>query len=826
MAQPLITCFLQKKKPLPPDGSSSASAGSSGASRGSRVAQSLPSSLPTLSSPMSSSPSSHLHATPTPPFQRKKERKKRLLLDSDDDEDDNDEVEIVSTSNTLSATVSSSPTNTEASNSTPSSSSLLSSKRLRPVENISSSKRTLSFEEHSLSKKDSHAAKKQKRIAFEDVDYEPSSSMFVEDGISDELLDSLEMSFAPSKPSALPVGAKSKPKPTHTPSQTPTMSRLLSSSKTDRRKERLSNFQKVNEQRYSWLSDDHRRDAKKRSPTDPDYDATTLYIPPHEYGRLSSFEKQYWDIKSKNMDIVLFFKKGKFYELYEMDADIGVQELDLKLTDRVNMRMTGVPEKSYQFWASKLLAKGFKVGRVEQMEAAKKKGPRDVVRRELCQILTAGTISDMEMVPDDMHHFLLSLKEDALRHEIAAVLVDASIGSFFIGTWCDDSRHTELETFLQRFRPKELLTEEKGLSQESALVVRRALGRVQTKSRGFFDRTSSVLTLKTHSFLGETVEEWPDVVRKLHDANAFGAMEALANTFEYLKELMVLDDVMSSRQFFDLSAAASGTTHMTLDGRALANLEVLVNLRDGSSTGTLWALLERCSSPFGRRTLRTWVANPLLVREDIEMRLDAVEEMMEMDDLRDAIDKGLRKMGDLERLLSRMHHHALRKKDVYMVDNTDLKKVKEFFSLVSGLQSCIELVRSCDSELDGREIRSIVLRSLFAMEGSRFPDIEEASKKLETFSNAFSIDESQRDAQIVIRGGMDAEYDEASACVRDVETALEAYLKDLKREFSSQSLSFRHVGKELFQIEIPRTVLSCLLGSFSISPPLLLELPT
>jgi DNA mismatch repair protein MSH6 len=58
-------------------------------------------------------------------------------------------------------------------------------------------------------------------------------------------------------------------------------------------------------------------------------------------------------------DQIVFFKKGKFYELYEKDADIGHQEFDLKLTDRVNMRMVGVPEMSFDMWAAQFVARGY-----------------------------------------------------------------------------------------------------------------------------------------------------------------------------------------------------------------------------------------------------------------------------------------------------------------------------------------------------------------------------------------------------------------------------------------------------------------------------------
>lgn len=75
-------------------------------------------------------------------------------------------------------------------------------------------------------------------------------------------------------------------------------------------------------------------------------------------GRFSPFEKQYWEIKQHHWNSIVFFKKGKFYELYENDADIAHREFDLKMTDRVNMRMAGVPESSFEDWAAKFIARG------------------------------------------------------------------------------------------------------------------------------------------------------------------------------------------------------------------------------------------------------------------------------------------------------------------------------------------------------------------------------------------------------------------------------------------------------------------------------------
>lgn len=168
-----------------------------------------------------------------------------------------------------------------------------------------------------------------------------------------------------------PVAEVSSPSPRKMPSKsrttvnaTPKSSRLSFAEKT---KQNLEAPQ--GEERYGWLI--NIRDEHGNSPDSPHYDPSTLYIPSIAYNALKPFEQQFWDVKKKHFDTVVFFKKGKFFELYEMDADIGHKEFDLKMTDRVNMRMVGVPESSFNDWAAKFLAKGYKITKVEQKESSK-----------------------------------------------------------------------------------------------------------------------------------------------------------------------------------------------------------------------------------------------------------------------------------------------------------------------------------------------------------------------------------------------------------------------------------------------------------------------
>ena len=178
---------------------------------------------------------------------------------------------------------------------------------------------------------------------------------------------------------------------------------------------------------YKFIKDP--RDLNQRRPDEPGYDPTTLSV------RIGKGEKsltpameQYWEIKKTNADMILFFKVGKFYELFEADALIGHRELQLAFMGKEAPHV-GFPEAQMQKYSEKLVQAGHKVGVVEQMEtpkelaernANKKKGvPKEkAVRRELCEVHTAGT------APNEKEEatYLLVVSEDvqARTHPLLA----------------------------------------------------------------------------------------------------------------------------------------------------------------------------------------------------------------------------------------------------------------------------------------------------------------------------------------------------------------------------------------------------------------------
>ncbi|XP_050676138.1 probable DNA mismatch repair protein Msh6 [Leptidea sinapis] len=152
--------------------------------------------------------------------------------------------------------------------------------------------------------------------------------------------------------------------------------------------------------RLDWLKPDKVRDARRRRPDDPDYDPTTLHVPEEFLKTQTPAHKQWWELKSTHYDCVLFFKVGKFYELYHMDAAVGVNELGFSYM-KGDFAHSGFPESAYARMASTLVSKGYKVARVEQTETPEMMQDRckreyltskfdKVVRREICQLSVKG----------------------------------------------------------------------------------------------------------------------------------------------------------------------------------------------------------------------------------------------------------------------------------------------------------------------------------------------------------------------------------------------------------------------------------------------------
>ncbi|CAK8544398.1 unnamed protein product [Lathyrus sativus] len=605
---------------------------------------------------------------------------------------------------------------------------------------------------------------------------------------------------------------------------------------TDDVAERSERFALREAQKFRFLGED-RRDAKRRRPGDENYDSRTLYLSPDFMRSLSDGQKQWWDFKSKHMDKVLFFKMGKFYELYEMDAHIGTKELDLQYM-KGDQPHCGFPEKNFSVNVEKLARKGYRVLVVEQTETPeqlelrrKENGSKDkVVRREICAVVSKGTLTDGEfMATHPEAAYLMALTEyhenrpnKTSERTYGVCVVDVATSRVILGQFNDDSECSALCSILSEIRPVEIVKPAKLLSAETERVLlkhtRNPLVNELVPIVEFWDADKTLDQLKRiygHSN-DVSVEDGgldclPAVLLELvktgHDNSS--ALSALGGAIYYLKQAFLDEKLLRFAQFELLPCSVfsglASKPYMILDAVALENLEIFENSRNGGLSGTLYAQLNQCVTAFGKRLLKSWLARPLCHVESIKERQEAVAGLKGVN-LPHALEfrKALSKLPDMERLLARVLSSSdasgRNANKVVLYEDSAKKQLQEFISALRGLELMAQACLALSGILDDVESRQL---SHLLTPGKGLPDV---SMDLNHFKCAFDWGEANSSGRIIPHDGADIEYDSASKAVKEIESSLSNHLNEQRELLGCPSISYVTVGKDTYLLEVPENL--------------------
>uniref|UniRef100_A0A3P9H107 DNA mismatch repair protein n=1 Tax=Oryzias latipes TaxID=8090 RepID=A0A3P9H107_ORYLA len=621
-------------------------------------------------------------------------------------------------------------------------------------------------------------------------------------------------------------------------------------------------------EKLEWLQEGKRKDGKRRRQTDEDYDPTSLYVPEDFLNRITPGMRRWWQLKSEMFDTVIFYKVGKFYELYHMDAVIGVNELGLTFM-KGTWAHSGFPEIGFARFSDVLVHKGYKVARVEQTETPEMMEARckamakpskfdRVVRREVCRIITRGTqtYSVLDGAPSESQSkFLLSLKEKAEEESsghcraYGVCFVDTSVGYFHVGQFPDDRHCSRLRTLIAHFAPAEVLFEKGNPSVETRKILKASLSSaLQEGLHGgsqFWDAQKTLKTLSEEDYFKESAGEekqtggsfLPTLLKKMtseSDSLCLSpkegyelALSALGGCIFYLKKCLVDKELLSMANFeeyvpvdVEMAKAAGPSSffaqtrlRMILDGVTLANLEIFQN-GSGRTEGTLLERLDTCSTPFGKRLLKQWLCAPLCNPTAIKDRLDALEDLMGAQAQATEAAELLKKLPDLERLLSKIHSIGtpLKGKDhpdsravLYEEVTYSKRKIADFLSALEGFKTMQEIISNfaqVSAKFGSKLLRQLV--SLKTEEGGLFPDL---SAELKRWDTAFDHQKARSTGVITPKAGFDPEYDQALAGIRSCERELNDYLERQKKRLGCKGMAFWGTGKNRFQMEVPDSVL-------------------
>ncbi|HTC92269.1 MAG TPA: DNA mismatch repair protein MutS [Terriglobales bacterium] len=382
--------------------------------------------------------------------------------------------------------------------------------------------------------------------------------------------------------------------------------------------------------------------------------------------------RQYTAIKKEHPNALLFFRLGDFYELFFDDAVTASRELQITLTSRnkekdIAIPMCGVPYHAAENYIAKLIRKGFKVAICEQMEdprVAKK-----LVRREVTRVVTPGTAADSSLSSEE-NNFLAALSRNKDVAGFAAL--DLSTGEFRATEFSGPDAERRILEELQQLRPREIL-------YASSLPLFDRAGQPKDSDSGK-DQTDLQSALNNG--------RWPVAFTPLDDwvfatdhaiplvENHFGVLSlegfglagrsaaaaAAGAVLHYIRETQ-----RGSLDHVDRIGYYERQNCLVLDAVTVRNLELTEPIFGGTGDGdevTLFRALDATITPMGKRLLRAWMLRPSIDRDEIDQRLNAVEELVRQTVHREELRRSLEGIFDIERLLSRVTLEAANPRDL------------------------------------------------------------------------------------------------------------------------------------------------------------------
>ena len=377
--------------------------------------------------------------------------------------------------------------------------------------------------------------------------------------------------------------------------------------------------------------------------------------------KLSPMMEQYLEIKNNYQDCILFFRLGDFYEMFFEDAKLASKELELTLTGKncgleERAPMCGVPFHSAEGYIAKLVDKGYKVAICEQVEdPATSKG---IVKREVIQIVTPGTLTSQSMLAEKENNYLAAIYLDEKVGGMSISYCDISTGELKVTEYRDENLYETLLNELVKIKAKEIILTEEFASlypvDEIHLITE---AYINTVSNEFFSEKACLEAVKAQFNCISTV-----ALGLEPDSFAILSLGALLN---YLLETQK----HSLKQITTFKTYEMGM-HMALDKATLRNLELTETLYDKKVSGSLLGVLDKTHTAMGSRKMKQWLREPLNNSEQINLRLDACEELYNQLLIRNNIKESLRGIYDFERLAGRVATGNANGKDLIALRNS------------------------------------------------------------------------------------------------------------------------------------------------------------
>lgn len=379
--------------------------------------------------------------------------------------------------------------------------------------------------------------------------------------------------------------------------------------------------------------------------------------------KLTPMMQQYLAVKDENPDSILFFRLGDFYEMFFDDALLASRELEITLTRRdagleEKAPMCGVPYHVASSYISKLIDKGYKVAICDQVEDPKL--AKGIVKREVTQIITPGTFTDTEYLKSDLNNYLLSIYIQG--YSLNLTYSDYSTGEIYFTNKTFLSK-TELFRFLQdqvdRISPNEILINEDAL----------ATFKKEIKKNNVFLNPYIAENLKDSNIIKDFGNYFSDNFKNnLKDFLSDNKIVDYTSLKKILQYLVVTQKI--NLKHINNISYYNNYDFLLLDQSSKRTLEVVKGLNTFTKKGSLLDVLDKCSTSMGSRKLKKWVESPLVDLNKIEERQNIIESFTRDLLLQDKIEKILREVYDIERLVVKISNGSINPRELYSLKST------------------------------------------------------------------------------------------------------------------------------------------------------------
>jgi DNA mismatch repair protein MutS len=373
--------------------------------------------------------------------------------------------------------------------------------------------------------------------------------------------------------------------------------------------------------------------------------------------KVSPMMQHYLQTKKENKDCILFYRLGDFYELFFDDAIVASKELELTLTGKAcgleeRAPMCGVPFHAVDSYLTKMVSRGYKVAICEQTEDPKL--AKGIVKREVTRIVTPGTNLNMQSLEETKNNYIMSILYTP--DNVGISIADVTTGDYFL-TEVSTLRETLDE--IGKYMPSEIICNE--AFSFSGVDIEELKNRLQTfvnpLEARYFDEDSSKRLIMRHfkvsSLIGLGLDDFPNGVV------AAGAL------LQYLID-MQKSDISNITHVYPYLASK----YMLLDSSTRRNLELVETMRDKQKRGTLLWVLDKTKTAMGARTLRSFIEQPLIDKEEILKRQSAVGALVKNVVTREEIREYLGPIYDLERLMSKIVYKTANPRDLLAFRNS------------------------------------------------------------------------------------------------------------------------------------------------------------